>query len=169
MLLLFFSSSTKFQGHTRLNNRWFESSLRFLVRSQLSNPSDLPCFGDKHISMVYVCIVGNGDDKKKVVTRLCFSLLQCVCVFHHRQCFHNYKIYGFHVSDLGQTVATFATSISSHRFHLCGKIFSIRQYSSQCSSAREINTNLTPPWPHKRHSSPYLIFLYTIQGIHTWR
>ena len=38
----FVSSSINFQGHTDWNWR-FESSLRLPGRSQLSNPSDLPC------------------------------------------------------------------------------------------------------------------------------
>ena len=37
-------SSVKFHGHTGGKNWRFESNLRLLGRSQLSNPSDLPCF-----------------------------------------------------------------------------------------------------------------------------
>ena len=37
-------SSVKFHGHTGGKNWQFESNLRLLGRSQLSNPSDLPCF-----------------------------------------------------------------------------------------------------------------------------
>ena len=36
-------SSVKFHGHTGGKNWRFESNLRLLGRSQLSNPSDLPC------------------------------------------------------------------------------------------------------------------------------
>ena len=46
----FARSSIKFHGHTGRNWR-FESNLRLLGRSQLSNPSDLPCctFADKSL------------------------------------------------------------------------------------------------------------------------
>ena len=39
----FSRSSIKFHGHTGGKNWRFESNLRLLGRSQLSNPSDLPC------------------------------------------------------------------------------------------------------------------------------
>ena len=39
----FSRSSIKFQGHTGSKNWRFESNLTLLGRSQLSNPSDLPC------------------------------------------------------------------------------------------------------------------------------
>ena len=39
----FSRSSIKFHCHTGGKNWWFESNLRLLGRSQLTNPSDLPC------------------------------------------------------------------------------------------------------------------------------
>ena len=39
----FLRSFIKFHGHTGGKIRRFESNLRLLGRSQLSNPSDLPC------------------------------------------------------------------------------------------------------------------------------
>ena len=40
----FSRSFMEFHSHTGGKNWWFESNLRLLGRSQLSNPSDLPCY-----------------------------------------------------------------------------------------------------------------------------
>ena len=46
-------SSVKFHDHTGGKNWRFESNLRLLGRSQLSNPSDLPCYRTTTVNMYF--------------------------------------------------------------------------------------------------------------------
>ena len=58
-------SSVKFHGHAGGKNWRFESNLRLLGRSQLSNPSDLPCWLCSHhrIIMIFSGVITQDQGK----------------------------------------------------------------------------------------------------------
>ena len=86
----FLESSIKFQGHTgwkidEFNPIW----VRLLGRSQLSNPSDLPCFHkaavDDKAALVYVmswCWVGNRPLPEPMMTQFTDAYIQHSCLMY---------------------------------------------------------------------------------------
>ena len=84
-------SSVKFHGHTGGKNWRFESNLRLLGRSQLSNPSDLPCLRS---SIKFQAHMGQKNCRFWPELRMS---AQCLCSFmssvqmHCMQIKHKYR------------------------------------------------------------------------------
>ena len=100
-------SSIKFQGHTVQNITYFTQigSFRTIGRSQLPNPSDLPCYVNEHIKYTYIIITMQYAVRYLlsgfIYTVFCWKgdkpFSEPVLIYHQYKCFQWKSLSWFYV------------------------------------------------------------------------